>query len=105
MDPIAFSGKDNGRDNIAPTLRAMNNDKSNSNGGGQLAVLTKSDVRRLTPIECERLQGYEDDYTLVPYRGGKLSDSQRYAALGNSMAVPVISWIGRRIAAAIEGMP
>jgi DNA (cytosine-5)-methyltransferase 1 len=56
-------------------------------------------VRRLTPRECERLQGFPDDYTLVSYRGKPAADSPRYKALGNSMAVPVMRWIGRRIAA------
>jgi DNA (cytosine-5)-methyltransferase 1 len=54
-------------------------------------------VRRLTPRECERLQGFPDDYTLVPYRGKPAADGPRYKALGNSMAVPVMRWIGRRI--------
>jgi DNA (cytosine-5)-methyltransferase 1 len=55
-------------------------------------------VRRLTPRECERLQGFPDDFTLVPYRNGMSADGPRYKALGNSMAVPVMNWIGRRIA-------
>ena len=50
-------------------------------------------VRRLTPRECERLQGFPDDYTLIPGS----SDAARYKALGNSMAVPVMRWIGERI--------
>jgi DNA (cytosine-5)-methyltransferase 1 len=54
-------------------------------------------VRRLTPRECERLQGFPDDYTLIPYRGRPAADGPRYKALGNSMAVPVMAWIGRRI--------
>jgi DNA (cytosine-5)-methyltransferase 1 len=54
-------------------------------------------VRRLTPTECERLQGFPDGYTLVPYRGKPAADSPRYKALGNSMAVPCMAWIGRRI--------
>ena len=58
-----------------------------------------SAVRRLTPRECERLQGFPDNYTLIPYRGKPASDGPRYRALGNSMAVPVMSWLGRRIAA------
>jgi DNA (cytosine-5)-methyltransferase 1 len=64
-------------------------------------------VRRLMPIECERLQGFPDDHTLIPYRGKPeelCPDSPRYKALGNSMAVPVLRWIGERIAA-IEGLP
>ena len=54
-------------------------------------------VRRLTPRECERLQGFPDDYTLIKYRGRDAADSPRYKALGNSMAVPVMQWIGKRI--------
>ena len=56
-------------------------------------------VRRLTPRECERLQGFPDDYTLVDYRGKPASDGPRYKALGNSIAVPVMRWIGERIVA------
>ena len=59
-------------------------------------------VRRLTPLECERLQGFPDGYTAVPWRGGILSDGPRYKALGNSMAVNAMRWIGRRIAAVDE---
>jgi DNA (cytosine-5)-methyltransferase 1 len=55
-------------------------------------------VRRLTPRECERLQGFPDDYTLVEYRKKPAADGPRYRALGNSMAVPVMRWIGERIA-------
>jgi len=55
-------------------------------------------VRRLTPIECERLQGFPDGYTDVPWRGAEHApDSKRYKALGNSMAVPVMRWIGEGI--------
>lgn len=54
-------------------------------------------VRRLTPKECERLQGFPDDYTLVPHNKKIATDSPRYKALGNSMAVPVMHWIGKRI--------
>jgi DNA (cytosine-5)-methyltransferase 1 len=59
---------------------------------------TAMQVRRLTPRECERLQGFPDDYTLIPYRGKPAADGPRYKALGNSMAVPVMAWIGQRIA-------
>lgn len=54
-------------------------------------------VRRLTPRECERLQGFPDDWTLVPYNGKLAADTPRYKALGNSMPVPVMRWIGNRI--------
>jgi DNA (cytosine-5)-methyltransferase 1 len=59
-------------------------------------------VRRLTPRECERLQGFPDDYTLTPVRGKTAADGPRYKALGNSWAVPVVRWIGRRIDAALR---
>ena len=65
---------------------------------GPGAVGTASAVRRLTPRECERLQGFPDDFTLVPYRGRMMADGPRYKMLGNSMAVPVMRWIGERIA-------
>jgi DNA (cytosine-5)-methyltransferase 1 len=68
-------------------------------GQGYPAALQGSAVRRLTPRECERLQGFPDDYTAVPYRGKPAADGPRYKALGNSMAVPVMRWIGERIAA------
>lgn len=65
---------------------------------------TRGAVRRITPKECERLQGFPDDYTLIPLplKGNRKkqrysSDSARYKALGNSMAVPVMRWIGERI--------
>lgn len=54
-------------------------------------------VRRLTPLECERLQGFPDGYTLIDFNGRPASDSQRYRALGNSMAVPVMAWLARRL--------
>lgn len=60
-------------------------------------------VRRLTPVECERLQGFPDNHTLISWRGKDAADcpdGQRYKAIGNSMAVPVMRWIGERIAAA-----
>lgn len=52
---------------------------------------------RLTPTECERLQGFPDNYTLIPWRKGEAPDGPRYKALGNSMAVNVMRWIGTRI--------
>jgi DNA (cytosine-5)-methyltransferase 1 len=65
--------------------------------GAQHGIQHDMAVRRLTPRECERLQGFPDDYTLVPYRGKPAADGPRYKALGNSMAVPVMRWIGGRI--------
>lgn len=113
---------------IAPTLRAMGHGGSHANAGGQVAIafgwqearqlattkehthaLTKNQtvavqpaeamaVRRLTPRECERLQGVEDDWTLVQLRTGKwMADGPRYKMLGNSFARPVITWIGQQV--------
>jgi len=63
----------------------------------EVGVRQNMAVRRLTPRECERLQGFPDDYTLVEYRKKPAADGPRYRALGNSMAVPVMRWIGERI--------
>jgi DNA (cytosine-5)-methyltransferase 1 len=82
--PVAFSCKDHGAD----------------------AGAAVSAVRRLTPRECERLQGMPDDWTRVPYRGKPAEDcpdGPRYKAIGNSKAVNVVRWIGRRIEM-VEGM-
>lgn len=141
---IAFSYKDYGADatnDLAPTIRAGNNDTSHANSGQPPAICiqhasigrhdaagpqgkgyqedvaftqdsrSSSDVvqygmqvRRLTPIECERLQGFPDDHTLIAWRGksaAECPDGPRYKAIGNSMAVPVMRWIGERIAAAL----
>ncbi|MGY2258170.1 DNA cytosine methyltransferase [Pseudomonas sp. SDO55104_S430] len=119
---------------ISPTLRAMSHSGSHANAGGQVAVCItgeithtlKADgfdgsedgtgrgqpitagqtgVRRLTPRECERLQGMPDDYTLIPWRGKPASecpDGPRYKAIGNSKAVTVVRWIGLRILKQLE---
>lgn len=90
---------------VAPTLTASN-DPSRSPQSTEVtnqvyAVYKASmEVRRLTPRECERLQGFPDDYTKIPYRNKsseECPDGPRYRALGNSWAVPVIKWIGERI--------
>ncbi|ECW2668864.1 Dam family site-specific DNA-(adenine-N6)-methyltransferase [Salmonella enterica] len=68
------------------------------------AVMRGFQVRRLTPVECERLQGFPDNHTLISWRGKDAADcpdGPRYKAIGNSMAVPVMRWIGERIAAAL----
>jgi len=63
----------------------------------QPTVLQAMAVRRLTPVECERLQGFPDHYTDIQPKGKATPDGPRYKALGNSMAVPVMGWIGKRI--------
>jgi DNA (cytosine-5)-methyltransferase 1 len=75
--------------------------KGSPTGGGRPlpAIITAMQVRRLTPRECERLQGFPDDYTLIHYRNKPAADGPRYKALGNSMAVPVMAWLGKRIQA------
>ena len=72
-------------------------------GGEGACVQAGMQVRRLTPVECERLQGFPDGYTLIPVRGKPAADGPRYKALGDSMAVPVMRWIGRRIALFAKG--
>jgi len=92
---VALRGRDGGSTaelggEVANALRAANG------GGSAPYALTPSPwrVHRLTPRECERLQGFPDDYTAIP----GAADGPRYAALGNSMAVPVMRWLGERIA-------
>lgn len=65
-----------------------------------LAPTSNMQVRRLTPTECERLQGFPDGHTAIPVKGKPAADGPRYKALGNSMAVPVMRWIGLRISQA-----
>lgn len=60
---------------------------------GSLYVAQNGKLRRLTPLECERLMGFPDNYTLLP----NCRDTQRYQAIGNSWAVPVIQWLGKRL--------
>lgn len=69
-------------------------------------VVDKHRVRKLTPVECERLQGFPDNWTRIPYRGKAekdCPDSPRYKAIGNSWAVPVVRWIGKRMQKEING--
>lgn len=69
-------------------------------GQGMPAAHVGASVRRLTPVECERLQGFPDGYTLIPWRGKRATDcpdGPRYKAIGNSKAVPVVRWIGLRL--------
>ena len=60
-------------------------------------AVNQSGVRRLTPTECERLQGFPDNWTAAPYRNKPAADGPRYKAIGNSMAVPVMRWIFNRL--------
>lgn len=81
--------------------------KARETGGGfEGSVMTSmSSVRRLTPIECERLQGLPNEWTLVPWRGkpeSECPDGPRYKGIGNGQTVNVMEWLARRIA---ERMP
>lgn len=80
--------------NIIPTLTSRM-----GTGGNNIPLINNNKIiRKLTPFECERLQGFPDNYTDIPYKGKKHSPLyKRYEAIGNSMAVPVIEWILKRI--------
>ncbi|MDE1715536.1 DNA cytosine methyltransferase, partial [Chromobacterium amazonense] len=93
---VALRGRDGGAtaelgEEVAGCLRAS------SGGGDKPHVLAQMRVRRLTPTECERLQGFPDGYTDVSFRGKPAADGPRYKAIGNSKAVPCVAWLGRRI--------
>jgi DNA (cytosine-5)-methyltransferase 1 len=112
VSDIAFAqGRNNGGENVLAYTTKMHNTQSNQAGkvyeeystsldanSPPPALLTAMAVRRLTPVECERLQGFPDNYTNIPWRKKDESpDGPRYKALGNSWAVPVVAWIGKRI--------
>lgn len=101
---VALRGREGGAtaelgDEVQNCLRAS------SGGGDKPHVLTAMQVRRLTPTEAERLQGFPDGYTAIPWRkkpASECPDGPRYKALGNSWAVPNVRWIGERIARQIN---
>ena len=83
------------RGEVAPTFNCFDSGDTRTT----VAVAQQAAVRRLTVRECERLQGFPDDYTAITYRKKPAADGPRYKAIGNSMAVPVMRWIGERIGA------
>jgi DNA (cytosine-5)-methyltransferase 1 len=98
------SGKDYKARQVDVLQPLMAGGVQHGNQGGDI-IQTAMQVRRLTPVECERLQGFPDGYTAIPWRkkpATECPDGPRYKALGNSWAVPVVSWIGKRIQEAIE---
>ena len=105
---VSFTGgvdyENNGHDPDEPTGPLL---KGSPTGGGRplpAISLPSMQVRRLTPVECERLQGFPDGYTNIPWRGKPESpDGPRYKALGNSWAVPCVQWIGKRIQQEVQG--
>ena len=99
VDPVICMADDNAKaaidENMCGSLKVGGSAPSIAQG--------RMVVRRLTPMECERLQGFPDNWTKVPYRGKpaeECPDGPRYKAIGNSFAVPVVRWIGERIAMA-----
>jgi DNA (cytosine-5)-methyltransferase 1 len=86
-----------GRGQPEEIVPSLNGSDAGATSDMRPCVATPSAVRRLTPTECERLQGFPDHYTQVKFRGKAAADGPRYRALGNSMAVPVIGWILNRI--------
>jgi DNA (cytosine-5)-methyltransferase 1 len=99
VQPVAFTENHEGRVYEHDYIGALNQ------GGGKPgmcypAIRTGMSVRRLTPTECERLQGFPDGWTQIPWKkkaASECPDGPRYKALGNSMAVNCMRWIGRRI--------
>jgi DNA (cytosine-5)-methyltransferase 1 len=87
-------------DAVAGTLDASMGMSGHASRPAVMTVPRSMAVRRLTPVECERLQGFPDNYTAIPWRkkpASECPDGPRYKALGNSWAVPVAAWIGKRI--------
>jgi DNA (cytosine-5)-methyltransferase 1 len=94
--PVAFHPTQDPISSIDGTTHGLG--CGSSGGQASIAVATPMAVRRLTPVECERLQGFPDNYSNIPWRKAAESpDGIRYKALGNSWAVPVVAWIGKRI--------
>lgn len=92
-------------DELAQCLRART--PGNIDNSSTTVVQQAMQVRRLTPTECERLQGFPDDYTAIPWRkkpASECPDGPRYKALGNSWAVPNVRWIGQRIDAHLRAL-
>ena len=92
--PMAFQSRASATNSMNPGVVVPTLDKGKAEGA---AVFSSMAVRRLTPVECERLQGFPDGWTDIKPGGKDTPDSPRYKALGNSMAVPVMRWIGERI--------
>jgi DNA (cytosine-5)-methyltransferase 1 len=96
LHPVAFAQNQRGElrtSEISPQLTCG----GGKPGEGYPALMDGWAVRRLTPTECHRLQGFPDDHTAITYRGKPAADGPQYKALGNSMAVPCVAWIMDRI--------
>tara|TARA_Y100000310_G_scaffold330183_1_gene401411 strand:- start:1837 stop:3042 length:1206 start_codon:yes stop_codon:yes gene_type:complete len=100
---VAFNGRQDpvSSAETVGALGALDAHGQSDTSNRQMGVRVGAAVRRLTPRECSRLQGFPDDYTAIPWRGKPAADcpdGPQYKALGNSMAVPVVRWIGQKIA-------
>lgn len=105
-EPYMLQGNMVGRnDNVGPQGKGYREKTAFTLNATDVQCVAQSRVRKLTPCECERLQGFPSDYTRIPYRGKseeECPDSPRYKAIGNSWAVPCVRWIGKRIQKHIE---
>jgi len=104
QNPVAWSimpqnsGKDYKAREVEVLQPIMASGQTHGNQGGDV-IQSAMRVRRLTVEECEALQGFPRGHTNVPFKGKPAADGPRYKSIGNSMAVPIISWLGRRLIA------
>ena len=91
-------------DDVAGTVTTNGDSGSHANAGGQVAIASQDSVRRLMPVECERLQGLPDNHTLVPVAGKPAADGPRYKQVGNGWAVPHAAWICGRLTAHLDAL-
>ena len=98
---LAYGGNNtNGPINVSTAVNAHGGSHGRLDFESETFIVPRDIVRRLTPVECERLQGFPDNYTRISWRGKEpedCPDGPRYRAIGNSMAVPVMQWIGKRM--------
>lgn len=100
LNTMACLGRQGGQDTVCLGIGNEGDPSPTISRNHHHGVSVEGQVRRLTPIECERLQGFPDNYTRIPYKGKPAEncpDSPRYRAIGNSWAVPCVRWIGERI--------
>lgn len=107
-EPYMLAGNMIGRsDKAGPQGKGYRQKHAFTLNATDVQCVAQARVRRLTPMECERLQGFPDNYTRIPYRGKSeedCPDSPRYKAIGNSWCVPCVRWIGERIQKELEAM-
>ena len=105
-EPYMLAGNMIGRsDSAGPQGKGFRQETAFTLNATDVQGVAQARVRKLTPRECERLQGFPDDWTKIPYKGKDTEncpDSPRYRAIGNSWAVPCVRWIGERIQKELE---